>query len=255
MQVIKCLTTFLTTYSNNRLSGTLSEDCCISKIIFDSGLCACILISQSNGTLPSSSQMNIQGTKNVVYEWLTLVLISHEIEIVGGKSAALIILAISCHPYLEFCLKAVRMELHVLCSISIRFLKNFLHDLFSGACSCRTAPRQGCSVLWGSVQLPLMSNNTASASVVVTPAETTLRGITTHHIKKSTKWQLFKKIYIYSVGLPLIFKDCVLLSRCIPVAYMQRASCNLRDNVMCILELRSFNSEYWRNDTPTEWLM
>lgn len=42
--------------------GTLSGYCSISKMIFDSGLDAYVLILQSNGPLSSSSQMNIQGT-------------------------------------------------------------------------------------------------------------------------------------------------------------------------------------------------
>ncbi len=150
--------------------------------------------------------MNIQGTtaKNVVYECLIRVQIQHKR-----------VRAILCHPYLclsLICLEAVWIGEYILLGFYIS--QNFLHDLFIDACSCRTAPRQGCSVLQGSVLLPLMSTNTASASVLVTPTETstegTPRGITPYQTKTSNLQRDSFLKNICAVGLLFLFRYCTV---------------------------------------------
>lgn len=125
----------------------------------------------------------------MVYECFIWILISHEIEIAGKTSD----FNHSCHPHLQFLLPALSQgglngAEHPLFYFYL-FLKTLLMIYLSVPVCCSTAPRRGCSVLWGSVLLPLKSTNTACASVVVTPEETgtewTPQGITPYQLKTS----------------------------------------------------------------------
>lgn len=125
--------------------------------------------------------------------------------------------------------------------------KNFLHDLFIGACSCRMAFHQRRSDFRGSLLPFLMSTSTASTSVVVTPAERntewTLQGITPYQIKTSNlQSDSFPKIF--SVGLPLKILHSACFSVVTYPAHSHKYhSLNLRERKWnCAqLQLQSFN--------------